>query len=160
MLFNNVGHIVEEEEISTEAMAYIIEAAIADLPEEEISMFLESETEQSAAMEENVLLERTIVRLDKAAKLSKAGKMAIFTVAKEKNDPDFKKLMKIWEMERFLEAKLEKKYGNEGTRRAKKSMSKASNSKSKTVKKAASKAKAQFNAPVKLPKKPIGTVKI
>jgi len=160
MIFNNTGRIVEEEAISNEAMAYIIEAAIADLPEEDISMFLESETEQSAAMEENVLLERTIVRLDKAAKLSKARKMAIFTIAKEKNDPDFKKLMKIWEMERFLEAKLEKKYGNEGSRRAKKSVAKAANSKSKTVKKAVDKAKAQFNAPVKLPKKPTGTVKI
>lgn len=160
MLFNNNGRIVEEEEISTEAMAYIIEAAIADLSDDDIAMFLESETEQDAARDENVLLERTIVRLDKAAKLSKARKMAIFTVAKEKNDPDFKKLMKVWEMERFLEARLEKKYGNEGSRRAKKSVAKASNSKSKTVKKAANKAKAQFNAPIKLPKKPTGTVRI
>lgn len=160
MLFNTSGKIVNEEEISNEAMAYIIEAAIADLSDEEISMFLESESEQEAARDENVLLERTIVRLDKHAKLSKARKMAIFTVAKEKNDPDFKKLLKVWEMERFLEAKLEKKYGNEGTRRAKKSVAKAANSKSKTVKKAATKAKSQFNTPVKLPKKPIGTVKV
>ena len=160
MLFNNAGRIVEEDEISTEAMAYIAEAMIADLPEEDISMFLESESEQEAAKAENVLLERTIVRLDKAAKLSKARKMAIFTVAKEKNDSDFKKLMKIWEMERYLEAKLEKKYGNEGMRRAKKSVSKASNSKSKIVKKAANKAKSQFNAPVKMPKKPTGAVKV
>lgn len=156
MIFNNSGNMIENEEISLEAMGYIMEAIMADLSEEDLTMFLESETEQSAAQSENVLLEKSIVRLDKKAKLSKARKMAIFTVAKEKNDPDFKKLMKIWQMERYLEAKLEKKYGNEGLRRARKTVSKAVSSKSKVVKKAADKAKAQFNKPAKMPQKPKG----
>lgn len=154
MLFNNNGSIDRDESVdmSTDAYNYIMEAMMVDnLSKEELSTFLENRTEVQAAMDENVLLERTIVRLDKHAKLSKARKMAIFTIAKEKNDPRFKKLLKVWKMERYLEAELDKKYGNEASRRAKKAVSKAGNSKANAVKKAAAKAKSQFNAPVKKP---------
>lgn len=154
MIFNDDGFIVEEEYVSDEAMAYIIEGAMADLSSEDITMFLESASEVSAAMDDNVLLEKTIIRLDKHAKLSKARKMAIFTVAKEKNDPNFKKLLKVWQMERYLEALLDKKYGNEGMRRARKSVAKAAKSGSNMVKKAANKAKSMFNHNAKVPQKP------
>jgi len=155
MLFNRNGASVDNEVVSDEAIAYITEAMIADLDSESISMFLENTSEVDAAMGENIVLERTIVRLDKAAKLSKARKMAIFTVAKEKKDKDFEKLLTVWKMERYLEAKLAKKYGNEAMRRAKKTVAAAAKSKSNIVKKAAAKAKAAFNpTQVKVPPKP------
>lgn len=150
MLFNSNGHEDNySDEISTEAMSCIMEAFISDeFTEDELSMFLENKTECDDAVMNGVLLEKSIVRLDKKAKLSKARKMAIFTIAKEKNDPKFKKLITVWKMERFLENILEKKYGNEASRRAKKAVS---NSAKKTngalIKKAAARAKKSFNPP-------------
>ena len=158
MLFNNEGLVVAEESVNipTDAYNYIMEAVMMEnLTNAELSEFLNDNAEVQAAMENNVLLERTIVRLDKHAKLSKARKMAVFTIAKEKNDPRYKKLVKVWRMERYLELELEKKYGNEASRRAKKIVAAAAKSKSNVVKKVAAKAKAQFNAPVtKKMKKP------
>lgn len=145
MLFDNNGHI-DNEHISTEAMNYIMEAVMLEgLTEEEISAFLENQNEVTASINENILMEKTIVRLDKKAKLSKAHKMAIFTIAKEKKDPKYKKLVTLWKMERFIEAYLEKKYGNEALRRAKKAVSKSQKSTSGMVKKAATKVKSQLN---------------
>ena len=66
-----------------------------------------------------VVTEKTIVRLDKKAKLSRAFKTAVFTIAREKKDPKFKKLLTVWKMERTLEAFLMKKYQAEGMKRAK-----------------------------------------
>lgn len=145
MLFDKTGKF-DNEQISTEATNYIMEAAMLEgLTEDELSMFLESQTETSAAINENILMEKTIVRLDKKAKLSKAQKMAVFTIAKEKKDPKYKKLVTVWKMERFLEAYLNKKYGNEALRRAKKTMSKSKNSTSGMIKKAANKVSSQLN---------------
>jgi hypothetical protein len=155
MLFDNKGFVdTASDDMTPDASSYIMEAVMMDtLSSDELSAFLESSSEIGAAVSDNVLLERTIVRLDKHAKLSKARKMAVFTVAKEKNDPKFKKLLKVWKMERYLEAELDKKYGNEAMRRAKKTIANAGKSKSNTMKKVASKAKAMFNAPTAKPKK-------
>jgi hypothetical protein len=145
MLFGNDGH-VDNEYISTESMNYIMEAVMRDgLDDEDISAFLENQTEVNAALNENILMEKTIVRLDKKAKLSKAHKMAIFTIAKEKKDPKYKKLVTVWKMERFLEAYLAKKYGNEALRRAKKAVANSQKSSSSMVQKAANKVKTQLN---------------
>lgn len=146
MLFNREGTFEEENvHVPAEAHNLIMEAVMMEnLDKEELSMFLESQEEVDAASD--VLMERTIVRLDKHAKLSKARKMAIFTIAKEKNDPKFKKLIKVWKMERYLEAELEKKYGTAANSRARKAVANAQKSKSKLVKKAATKAKSQFNS--------------
>jgi hypothetical protein len=113
-------------------------------------MFLENQTEVDDALNNNILMEKTIVRLDKKAKLSKATKMAVFTLAKEKNDPKFKMLLTVWKMERYLEAYLVKKYGNEAARRAKKAVSSSANKSAGTIiKKVANRAKDSLNAPVK-----------
>lgn len=134
------------EEITQESLAMIMEAAMADaLTQEELEAFLENYNEVSNAIGEEVLMEKSIVRLDKQAKLSRAQKVAVFTVAKEKNDPLFKKLLTVWRMERFLEAQLFKKYGNEGMRRAKKAMQQGSQSKSNLVKKVAKNLQKQLN---------------
>lgn len=145
MLFNKDGQF-DNEVISTESMNYIMEAAMREgLTDDELSAFLESQSEVSSAINDNILMEKTIIRLDKKAKLSKAHKMAIFTIAKEKNDPKYKKLVTVWKMERFLEAYLTKKYGNQALRRAKESMKKSANSSSAMVQKAANNVKQQLN---------------
>lgn len=147
MLFNKTGKTEElNEQISTEAVNYIMEAFISDeFTPEELSMFLENSTEVDDAINNNILMEKTIVRLDKKAKLSKATKMAVFTIAKEKNDPKFKKLITVWKMERYLEDYLEKKYGNEAARRAKKAVTTSANkSAGIMIKKAAERAKETF----------------
>lgn len=147
MLFNKNGNLNQEEEVlSTEAVNYIMEAFIKEeFTPDEMSMFLENQTEVDDAINNNILMEKTIVRLDKKAKLSKARKMAIFTIAKEKNDPKFKKLLTVWKMERFLEDFLEKKYGNEASRRAKKAVANSAKSSAGTmIKRAAERVKDSF----------------
>ena len=147
MLFNKNGNLNQEEEVlSTEAVNYIMEAFVKEeFTPDEMSMFLENQTEIDDAINNNILMEKTIVRLDKKAKLSKARKMAVFTIAKEKNDPKFKKLLTVWKMERFLEDYLDKKYGNEASRRAKKAVSNSAKSSSGTIiKRAAERAKNTF----------------
>jgi len=147
MLFNKNGNLNQEEEVlSTEAVNYIMEAFVKEeFTPDEMSMFLENQTEIDDAINNNILMEKTIVRLDKKAKLSKARKMAVFTIAKEKNDPKFKKLLTVWKMERFLEDYLDKKYGNEASRRAKKVVSNSAKSSSGTmIKRAAERAKNTF----------------
>ena len=128
MIFGNNGSFennYETEEMSNESLALITEAAMLDaLTEEELDAFLESSSDVNAMLRQEVLMEKSIVRLDKKAKLSRAHKMAIFTMAKEKNDRDYKKLITIWRMERVLEAKLYKKYSNQAMSRAKASLKK------------------------------------
>lgn len=157
MLFDaENGREVEDEIISAEESFYMNEAMMCELSNEELSMFLENADAVREAVDNGILLERTIVRLDKKAKLSKARKMAIFTIAKEKNDPNFKKLLTVWKMERYLEAVLEKKYGNEAMRRAKKHVNRKKDKAEYKgmVKTAVDKANDMLNGPVKVPKKP------
>jgi hypothetical protein len=127
--------------ISTEAMSCIFEAAIREnCTPEEIADFVADPNATSDAVLEGVLLEKNIVRLDKKAKLQNAYKTAIFTVAKEHNDRDYKKLVTVWKMERALEAKLEKKYKNEAMKRAKEMVKKSKLSKVPIIGKLADKA--------------------
>ncbi len=142
MLFDKNGEIVDNFENENEATSMIIEAAIMDtFTNEEIEDLLENNAyDLDKACNEGILCERTIVRLDKHAKKSKAEKMAEFQIAKEKNDRDFKKLMTIWKLERFLEEKIHKRYGAQAKTLAKQKMKAARNSKSKIVGKATAKA--------------------
>ena len=142
MLFDKNGEIVDNFENENEATSMIIEAAIMDtFSTEELQDVLENNAyDLDKAYNEGILCERTIVRLDKHAKKSKAEKMAEFQIAKEKNDRDFKKLMTIWKLERFLEEKIHKRYGAQAKTLAKQKMKAAKNTKSKIVGKATAKA--------------------
>lgn len=139
MLFDNeTGAMSTNNEMSTEARSCIIGAAMCEsLSPEEVEEFVSDYKATSAAVTEGVLMERTIVRLDKKARLQSYYKAAIFTIAKENNDRDFKKLLTIWKTERALEAKLEKKYKNEAMRRAKQAMKDAKKSKVPIINKVA-----------------------
>lgn len=149
-LFDTKGYIVTEsgaaEDTTPEVEAYIMEAAMQDgLTDEELEEFLGDEDEVSGALKESVLLEKNIVRLDKKTKLSRAQKISVYSIAREKKDRDFKKLLTVWKMRRILNDKLFKKYGNAALVRAKKVMKQNQGAKSKMVKKAANNVSKQLN---------------
>lgn len=127
----------------------LMEAVLMDgLSSEELEAFLESADEVNDAIEGEVLLERSIVKLDKFAKLSRAKRIAIYNIARRKKDPKMKKLVTLWKMEARIQKYLIKKYGNEAGKEAKHMVNKKSITNSKSVKKAAEKAKAMFNKEV------------
>ena len=141
MIFDDNGLIINEFDNETEVNALLVECAILDtFSNEEIEALTENTYDLGKAINEDILVERSIVRLDKEAKKNKAYKMAIFQVAKEKGDRDFKKLLTLWKLERFIEAKLEKRYGAQAKQLAKQAMKKSKNTKSKAVGKAVNKA--------------------
>ena len=141
MIFDDNGLIINEFDNDTEINALLVECAILDtFSNEEIESLTENTYDLGKAINEDILVERSIVRLDKEAKRNKAYKMAIFQIAKEKKDRDFKKLLTIWKLERFIEDKLEKRYGAQAKQLAKQAMKKSKNTKSKAVGKAVSKA--------------------
>lgn len=135
MLFNSFGREdTVTESMSVEDQSLILESLMLEsLTEEELTAFLESHSEVNAAINDEILVEKTIVRLDKKAKISQAQKTAVFTIARQKNDPKIKKLMTVWRIERALEADLFRKYGSEALRRAKQAVNNAARSSSKTV---------------------------
>jgi hypothetical protein len=135
MLFNEKGVQAEEEKVPAEALSLIFEQMLKDnLTDEEKEEFINNVSEVNECIREGIITEKTIVRLDPKAKLSKRKKIAIYTIAREKDDPLFKKLLTVWRLERHLQARLTKKYGMEGTKRAKKAASQKSSS--PTVKRA------------------------
>ena len=137
------------EEISTESQALIMEAAMLDvLTADELHAFCENHTEVQAALRDQVLLEKTIVRLDKKAKMSRAKKMAIFEIAKARKDVKFKKLITIWRIERALENFLDKKYGAQAERMARQAVSNAQRTKSNIVKSVAAKVHGELNSSI------------
>lgn len=149
MLFTQPGQTNKnhDDDMTVEDMALLTEAAILEnATAEEIESFLSNSEEIDAALNEEIVTERTLVRLDKSARINQQQKVAVFTIAKEKNDPKFKKLVTVWRMERMLEDDLFKKYGNEGLRRAKKNVQKQTVSGSSFVKRVANKANSQFKA--------------
>ena len=146
MIFDKEGLVINEYDNETEVSSLIVECAILDAcSNEEIETITENTYDLGKAINEDILVERSIVRLDKQAKKNKAFKMAIFQVAREKGDRDFKKLMTLWKLERFLENKLTKRYFAQATQLAKESLKKASQTKSKVVNKAAKKANLLLN---------------
>lgn len=141
MIFDKDGLVINEYDNETETSALIIECAILDaFSSEEIESLTENTYDLGKAINEDILVERSIVRLDKEAKKNRAYKMAIFQVAKEAGDRDFKKLLTLWKLERFIEKKLEKRYFAKAKQLAKEAMKKAKMTKSKVVAKATGKA--------------------
>lgn len=147
-LLNNYDIVTEgmDSEISLESQSSIMAAVLMEnCTAEELLAFFENNSEVEVVQGEQLLTERTILKMDKIARLNRAYKTSIFQVAREKKDPMFKKLLTVWKMERFLEGKLEKKYGNEAKRRAKKVVANAGKSKSALVKKAIARTNSSLN---------------
>lgn len=134
MIFDDKGFMIDEYDNETEVNSMIIECAILDaFSNEELEAMTENTYDLGKAINEDILVERSIVRLDKEAKKSRAFKMAVFQTAKEKGDRDFKKLMTLWKLERFIEEKLTKRYMAPAKAKAKEAMKKAKNTKSKVI---------------------------
>lgn len=147
MIFNKQGMLVNEFDNQEEVEALVMESVMLDYySSEELETILENSYDINRAVNEELLLERSIVRLDKAAKKKKAEKMAVFQVAKQKGDRDFKKLMTLWKLERFIEAKLAKRYSAQAKTLAKETMKRAAKTKSKALGGAVTKAKNLLNA--------------
>ena len=139
MLFDKYGKtgVIESTELSVEDESLIMEAALLEgLSGEELESFLENAAEVNDAIRMDIVQEKTIVRLDKKARLNRAYMTSVFAVAKKKKDKKFKKLQTLWKMEAAIEKYLIKRYGNEAMRNAKKSIQKGVKSNSKLVKKA------------------------
>lgn len=149
MLFNRFGEtsVLESTDFTPEEESLVIEAAIAEgLSLDELESFLENTSEVNDAIRMDIVQEKTIVRLDKKARLNRAYMTAVFAVAKKKKDKKFKKLQTLWKLEKAIEKYLIKRYGNEAMRQAKKSMQNASRSNSKLVKKAVNTVKNSLNS--------------
>ena len=91
-------------------------------------------------IDKDLLSEKVIVKFDKKAKLNREEKLAVLTIAKEKKDRDFYKLVRVWKMRKLLLDKLNKKYGSQAKTRAKQMIKKQSSSRSTTGKKVAKRA--------------------
>ena len=96
---------------------------------DELEDFTES-TDCDIAMEEGYITEKTIVKLDKKAKLAKAYEVALFKIARQHNDKDYIRLEMVWRMERELKARLRAKYHIPAMKEAKAYLQRLKNSKS------------------------------
>lgn len=149
-LFTNTS--VGGMEINDADARVITEAAILEgLSAEEAGAVSEDAQLCQDLIKQDIVTERTIVRMDKKAKLSRAFRTAVFTIARRKKDVKFKKLLTIWRMERNLEAYLIKKYRSEALRMAKESLKRkplpsGNGANSGAVRKAINTAKGQLSA--------------
>ena len=128
----NVLEAMSDEDTS-QLMAVMLEDALSD---DEMDEFLE---EMDASDDVDYVEERTIVKLDKKAKNNRKYKLAILQTAKEKNDPNYKKLCTLWKMERYLVRLMEKKWGTKAKARARSATKKAASSSAEPMKKVAPK---------------------
>lgn len=78
---------------------------------EEVGVQNFSEAEIMGLVELGLLSERSIVRLDKNAHRSRAKKKAALQLAKESNDPNYKKLIKVYKLKKVLLERIQKKFG-------------------------------------------------
>lgn len=107
-----------------------------ELSGDEADDFIES-VDCDTAMAESLLTERTIVKFDKKARYAQLHKVAVLTIAKEKKDPMYKKLVTVWRIEKTLENRLTVKYGAQANARARQLLQKLRQSKSAPIRKAA-----------------------
>lgn len=82
-----------------------------------------TDSEAYDLISEQLLSERSIVRLDKFAKRSLAEKKAVIVLAREANDPLYRKLVTVYKMKKKLISKLVMKYGSRAKSRVRKNAS-------------------------------------
>lgn len=155
MNFINWGQGSEENMLINDRDAnLILESCLFDgMGSDDVAGVLEDKETMDELRKGEIVTERTIVRLDKKARLNNAFRTAVFTVARRHKDVKFKKLLTLWRMERQIEAYLIKRYKNEAMKIAKASLKKnpvnGNGHHAAQVRKAISKAKDQLNASAK-----------
>lgn len=108
----------------------------SELTSDEMVMLCESANEQGILINEAILSEKSVVRMDKAAKKKRLFIQSVIVVAREKGDRDFNKLLRVWKMRRFLLNRMMKRHASAAKQRADRLMRGLSSSGSKTVRKA------------------------
>ena len=126
-----MGFFVENKEIETEDMideSFDMDAfyetcvfmELASLPYEERNAIVESE--EAAVMEAKGMIGRkTLIRLNKNDDVNRRTSAAAYQMAKDKNDPDWQKLMFHMEKKNFFKDRILKKYNSKAIRVAKQS---------------------------------------
>lgn len=111
---DNAPEDVEEKDLDAADEASLAYAALMDLSSPaEISEIVESYEEQSNLSSTfGVAMEKNIVRLDRKARYTHLSTQAAFNLARANNDPNMKKLMKLWAMEKILEKKIQTRWGS------------------------------------------------
>ena len=116
MLYNSDKVISLEEIGNSKAM---LEMMIVDDvlrgDEKSIKEFCES-AEAKVLQERQVLRKPALMRLSKAADKTRRLKLAVYALAAQTKDPDFKKLKMFIKGKKAMTAKLMKKYGNKAQR--------------------------------------------
>lgn len=117
------------ESMTEDQMSQIMMIAMEDAAIEEMQESVSNDGGQSilegAIPEDLVVMEKTIVRMDKQAKKQRAYKLAILQCAKDDDNKDYKKLETIWKMEKYLMRRLEKRYAQKARSRMKQTAKKA-----------------------------------
>ena len=109
---------IDESNIPEGFLEMCIADEIAHLSDEKIREFCESE-EAQAMLEAGVMRKKTLVRLSKKDDMSRRRTMAAFTIARDKKDPLWAKLVKNRVQERKLIGDIVKKYGSQADKVAK-----------------------------------------
>ena len=115
------------------AEAMFLEALNPD----ELQELTENTSEMNTLIQEGILSEKTIVKFDKKAKLSRAEAQCELMIAREKKDRDFNRLIRSWKVRKILLERIHKKYGAQAKVRAKQMVRNSAKSKSPTAKKVA-----------------------
>ena len=119
MVFGNiVGEPITESELPDGFLEACIVDEVSHLSDEKIQEFCQS-PEAEALVEAGVMRKKTLVRLSKKDDFSRRRTMAAFTIAREKKDPLWSKLVKNRVQERKLIGEIVKKYGGKADRVAK-----------------------------------------
>ena len=111
---DNAPEDVEEKDLDAADEASLAYAALMDLSSPaEISEIVESYEEQSNLSSTfGVAMEKNIVRLDRKARYTHLSTQAACNLARANYDPNMKKLMKLWAMEKILEKKIQARWGS------------------------------------------------
>ena len=119
MVFGNiVGEPITESELPYGFLEACIVDEVSHLSDEKIQEFCQS-PEAEALVEAGIMRKKTLVRLSKKDDFSRRRTMAAFTIAREKKDPLWSKLVKNRVQERKLIGEIVKKYGGKADKVAK-----------------------------------------
>ena len=117
------------ESMTENQMSQIMMIALEDVAIEEMQESVSNDGGQSilegAIPEDLVVMEKTIVRMDKKAKKQRAYKLAILQCAKDDDNKEYKQLETLWKMEKFIMRRLEKRYAQKARSRMKQTAKKA-----------------------------------
>ncbi len=128
----------DDSEMTLESQGIIMNSILTEgLSDDERVSMCENAIELETMLAEEIVTERTIVKLDKKATHNRNFMVALFTIAREKKNRKYGKLVTLWKMEKLIEKDLIKQYGSEANRRAKVMTQKASKSRAMGAKKAA-----------------------